>query len=194
MAARYYTLGSSSVAARARRELHQAHHGRCRAWRPCTALAYTPKDNIHDWRVRDTFEKAEQYFRIWSLVRPGEVAVVLNSETITQSRLPASPRTAVPACIQMCRPCWVGAVLHWRYEQSSCQCVVQGDVSKADTLLADDFVHNDVVWGRQQLVAGPKVRAHRATGQHLVLRCFQPLEPTRLLVTVSSEGTVAPAC
>ena len=79
MAARYYTLGSSSVAARARRELHQAHPGRCRAWRPCAALAYTPKDNIHDWRVKDLFEKAEQYFRIWSMVRPDEVAVVLNS-------------------------------------------------------------------------------------------------------------------
>ena len=43
---------------------------------------------------------------------------------------------------------------------------MQGDVSKADALLADDFVHNDVVWGRQQLVAGPKVRAHWRRGQH----------------------------
>lgn len=30
-------------------------------------------------------------------------------------------------------------------------------MSKADSLLADDFVHNDVIWGKQQLVAGPKV-------------------------------------
>ena len=76
--------------------------------------------------------------------------------------------------------------------------MAQGDVSKADTLLADDFVHNDVVWGRQQLVAGPKVRAHRPTCQLLsfgtVSTRAQASLPIRLVVIVSSEGALAPCC
>ena len=187
MAARCYTLGSCSVAVRARRELHQAHPGRCRPWRPCTALAYTLKDNIHDWRVKDMFEKAQQYFCIWSQV------------LITERAMPTCAWSYSPGCLQVLQQHWSGFWLRglcWSQRSvtqalgcEQCQRLVQGDTSTADALLADDFVHNDVVWGRQQLVAGPKVPGHSPLLSTLFnCKATLSVQASRLLFTLGSIG------
>ncbi|KAK9835302.1 hypothetical protein WJX81_000299 [Elliptochloris bilobata] len=100
MTAQWQTLGGCHRALNARRDLQRIQQlSRNTLRRPRSALAYSLKDNIQDWRIKELVEVANQYFQdIWS----------------------------------------------------------KGDLNKADALLADDFVHNDAVWGRQQLVAGPK--------------------------------------
>lgn len=44
-------------------------HGRNRARRPCTVVAYSVRDKIHDWRVAQMIEISNSYFQnLWSQV------------------------------------------------------------------------------------------------------------------------------